>query len=325
MLRTRNGRLFRVAPSSVPTEAGQRSRPPPARGEASDENEPNVRGAILCALGIASTLCACGTAALPGSATVNKQSPAIAVLPLQSPAAPTAPPSRPSIPDTSITLTPKTYESAGPCSGLQATAAFSYASPSCQLAWAQFFPRQLAGQDLMDASVMPKTVSIAAGVDPAAGRALATAFYRWQAFYDWAALNLNKSAIALLESPTAPTQLGRAIGEGTFVYSVPPCDMPTAIRVVHLSVAAAATIESRAGIAPDPLALVATWPACAGAEVAAPDGARIHIEMTPSSYVSVVTGAIVQTAPFGSVFDLTSSVDCVNNPGLSAECGGAPK
>ncbi len=245
--------------------------------------------------------------------------------PKPSAARPTGTPA-PAVPDphdTTITIAPRTYDTPGdPCAGLATTVTFPAAPAACQTEWSRTLPGHIPGQDLMDgAPTMPRTVSVQSGVDSTRAAALATAFYRWQAFITWGATQKSKTIVTALESSTAPTQVGKAIFNGGVLVSIAPCDYPSAMRVVKLSDQAKNAFVNDSQAASGDLAIVATYPACSGATIGQ-DGGRFTVDVTPHEYSAVTAGTIVNTPPFGSVFKVSGGLTCGVDNGIRIECGG---
>ena len=275
---------------------------------------------VMAGFGLISILGGCGSTAStsgPRPHSTPTSSPAVAVG---------------SAADSTITLGPQTYESpTNPCAGVGSTSDFWKVPAACQVQFAGLGPSSadplqqhlmIPGQSLMDNSPMTRTVSIQSGVDKAQATALATAFFRWENFFYWAAASNATGSMRLLESQAAQTPLGEAVLHNRAVYSVAACDYPTSVRIVQLSSSASKFLLAH-GQVPTKLALVATFAPCAGDQAGSDkQGAGpIFINAQPQGYSNILTENVVQVAPFGTVIRLTGYATCGEFSGLSADCG----
>lgn len=278
-----------------------------------------VNGRVLAVMAALTALVSsCGDS--PNTGTHSKSSGGVATPAAQARVASVSPS------DSSIAISPRTYATPGdPCAGLIASIAFSDAADACASEWGNYLAVQVPGQDVMDNAAGSKTVRVQKGVSAPEADAAATAFYRWEVFSEWAASNAPGGE-TLLESPNFPTALGQAAINHQSVYEVPACDFFTQLRVVKLSGASAGAFIAHGMVAESgDVAIVATWPQCAGDLVSSPreGGGRIRVGATSHAYSSVSVGRVVNAGPFGKIYQFTGYLVCGLTSGISAECGAA--
>lgn len=225
--------------------------------------------------------------------------------------------------DVVVALHPLTYVSTtDPCAHVATTTSISAVPVTCEQAWGNLVVPTVPGQDLMTTAPIPRTARVAPGVDPTQGAAAATAFVRWQAFQMWAERSNSVAAMTALDLTGEPDQVAAEVRDGKgHVASVPPCSMPSAIRVTAMSTAAKQHFEDRGWPVPGDLAIVATYPPCEGVVLQYPDLSQRAMDQVASTFSAVNPGVVQTVLPFGDVWAITGELRC-DDPALGAVCRG---
>ena len=227
--------------------------------------------------------------------------------------------------DQQVVISPTTYSSTSDaCVFLPTSTSPSSAPQACAAEWKSLGVTSIPGADLMNSTAIPHVVFAGPGVSQTEAAIVGTAFYRWQAFQTWAESNTLVAAMQTLDPPGHQDPVVQALttgGQGGQVLSVDPCNLPVQIRVVHLDAGALNYINSQGWTTTGDLAVLATYPECAGIMVAYADHSSTTV--APSSGVTAINpGSIENIPPFGSVWRITGEVPCGSDPALTTVCAG---
>ncbi len=225
--------------------------------------------------------------------------------------------------DQAYTISPATYAPSDPCATLGSDVSVASAPTACQQEWLALGVTDIPGADLMNTMGMPHNVLAGPGVSQADAIRVATGFYRWQAFQTWAENTTLVAAMQALDPPGHSDPVVDALnGQASArVTSVPQCNLPVALRVVRLDTGAVDFIRSQGWSVSNNLAVLATYPQCAGITVTFANNQTTTV--APSTAITAINpGEFTTTAPFGEVWKIEGEVGCGSSDKLAAVCSG---
>ena len=223
---------------------------------------------------------------------------------------------------TSIALSPQLYAPGSGCAPVGKTTGLGAVPQPCAQQWIAYTFDLVPGQDVIDASKMAKTALVAPGVDPAAAKADATAFYLDEVLGLWAENKNMTDLVAALDGPTWASHdpALKFLQEGDTIVQAEDCLLPTTVTVTKLDDNARSYFLSKGFVEAGDVALVVTFPACKGMYVGSMStaGWQLGIDKPGSG---VITGSVRPGVAGASPMFFIGAEGTCGTPELKQVCG----